>query len=175
MAITFVVGSFLASLPLSKRPNTPNLGPVAPLSLVTFEVFEAAATGDSAELTFADPDTGTLLPVKTRIITAADVVTVQLIPRQTEDIPFHPWRSSSVRLAETSSCKVQQKLKEAEQWSSPMGRFLPHPEYGRPSVKFHVTGGRIDKESEKSSIQATYRQVTRHSRNGWVLAERRIG
>jgi hypothetical protein len=150
MALVFVVGSFLALLPLFERPAQPNRGP-SPLSAsVTFEVFEVAATGAPGGLSFVDPETGSSLPVNSPpIITAADVLTVQLIPRQNDEYPYpvlavvlNP-RGGSKFLQATTRLKGGRTVMVAD------GNVLASPQVVTPiGGQFQVTGGRIHREGE---------------------------
>jgi hypothetical protein len=151
MALTLVVGSFLALLPLFETPAEPNLGPLPLSKSVTFEVFEVAATSAPDGLSFADPDTGESLSVKkTPIIAAADVSTVQLIPRQTEEYPYPCLAIVLTLKGGNKFLQATTKLQGGRLVVVAEGHVLASPRVVTPiGAQFQVTGGRIHTEGEE--------------------------
>ena len=150
MALTLVVGSFLALLPLFESSPKPNLGPFPLAKSVVFEVFEVVATGGPDGLSFVDPISGESLSVrKTPIIATADVSTVQLILGQSEK---YPRPCLTIVLTPRGGKKIQQattRLQGGRLAVVANGELLASPRILVPiSTPFQVTGGRIHTAGE---------------------------
>lgn len=147
MALTIVVASYLALLPLFAKPDKQNTGPLPISNSVKFEVFKVAATGTSIGPSFTDPDTGTTLRVTTPpIITGADVSTIQLTTRNEGQhyaylsIVLRPAGGNKL-LKATTAANVSQLVVVID------GQVLTVPKVFAPvSGKFRLTGKRIDTE-----------------------------
>jgi hypothetical protein len=149
VALQLVVISYFALLPLLRKPRTPNLGPLPLSKSVTFEVFEMAATEGPNGLSFVDPDTGTPLPViEPPIITAADVLTVELRLRPIKE---YPSPTLLIFLRPIGGKKLLQATTRAHggRWVIVADeRVLDTPNVMMPiDARFQLTGGKIRTES----------------------------
>jgi len=150
MALTLILACFLALIPLFERTSSPNVGPLPLAKSVTFDVYEVAETGDPYELAFADPtDKSTKLPVtEPPIITAADVLTVQLTRSQNEQPPsltFMLTLQGGNKLMQATAKALGSRLVIVAD-----GEIVVAPKLlTTVGCEFRVTGGRINSDGRK--------------------------